>query len=131
MSSARFRNALRALAATRLVHGECGGYMVLGTALTDADGARHEMVGLLGLETSFAKRRIHLGYRLAELATAMPGHQAGARLRGHEFHYSTIVAQPDTPLAAVRDATGTKVAETGSWRGYATGTFFHLIAEDR
>jgi cobyrinic acid a,c-diamide synthase len=105
--------------------------MVLGSALTAADGARHEMVGLLGLETSFAKRRMHLGYRLAELAAPIPGHRAGARLRGHEFHYSTIIAQPDTPLAVVCDATGATVAETGSRRGHATGTFFHLIAEDR
>jgi cobyrinic acid a,c-diamide synthase len=130
-ANARFRNRLRAFAETRPVHGECGGYMVMGAALTDSGGARHEMLGLLGLETSFAKRRMHLGYRLAELAAAMPGHQAGARLRGHEFHYSTIIAQPDTPLALVRDATGAVVAETGSQRGRATGTFFHLIAEDR
>jgi cobyrinic acid a,c-diamide synthase len=130
-ANARFRNALRAFAETKPVHGECGGYMVLGTVLTDADGAPHEMVGLLGLETSFAKRRMHLGYRLAELAAPMPGHQIGACLRGHEFHYSTIISQPDTPLAIVRDATGTTVAETGSRRGHATGTFFHLIAEDR
>jgi cobyrinic acid a,c-diamide synthase len=130
-ANARFRNALRAFAETKPVHGECGGYMVLGTVLTDADGAPHEMVGLLGLETSFAKRRMHLGYRLAELAAPMPGHKQGARLRGHEFHYSTIISQPDTPLAVVRDATGTAVAETGSRRGHATGTFFHLIAEDR
>jgi len=130
-ANARFRSALRAFAETRSVHGECGGYMVLGAALTDANGARHEMAGLLGLETSFAKRRMHLGYRLAELAAPMPGHQAGARLRGHEFHYSTIISQPDTPLAVVRDATGAIVAETGSRRGHATGTFFHLIAEDR
>ncbi|MGQ0683108.1 cobyrinate a,c-diamide synthase [Bradyrhizobium sp.] len=126
-----FRSALRSFARTRPVHGECGGYMVLGEALIDAEGARHEMAGLLGLETSFAKRRMHLGYRLAELAAPMPGHKPGARLRGHEFHYSTIVAQPDTPLALVRDATGAIVAETGSQRDNTTGTFFHLIAEDR
>ena len=130
-ANAGFRECLRAFAGTRPVHGECGGYMVMGAALTDADGVRREMAGLLGLETSFAKRRMHLGYRLAELAAPMPGHQAGARLRGHEFHYSTIIAQPDTPLAAVHDATGAVVAETGSRRGHATGTFFHLIAEDR
>jgi cobyrinic acid a,c-diamide synthase len=128
---ARFRSGLRAFAETRPVHGECGGYMALGTALTDADGVRHEMAGLLGLETSFAKRRMHLGYRLAELAAPMPGHRPGARLRGHEFHYSTIIAQPDMPLAVVHDATGAVIAETGSRRGHATGTFFHLIAEDR
>ncbi|MBR0932367.1 cobyrinate a,c-diamide synthase [Bradyrhizobium jicamae] len=130
-ANTRFRSALCSFAETRPVHGECGGYMVLGTALTDADGARHEMVGLLGLETSFAKRRMHLGYRLAELAAPVPGYPAGTRLRGHEFHYSTIIVQPDTPLAVVRDATGAAVAETGSRRDNTTGTFFHLIAEDR
>jgi cobyrinic acid a,c-diamide synthase len=129
--SQRFRRALRSFAETRPVHGECGGYMVLGAGLTDKDGMRHEMAGLLGLETSFATRRMHLGYRLAELAADMPGHEPGARLRGHEFHYATILAQPDAPLAAVRDANGADVAETGSRRGRVTGTFFHLIAEDR
>jgi cobyrinic acid a,c-diamide synthase len=130
-ASQRFRRVLRSFAETRPVHGECGGYMVLGTGLTDKDGIRHEMAGLLGLETSFATRRMHLGYRLAELAADMPGHEPGARLRGHEFHYATILSQPDAPLAAVRDANGADVAETGSRRGRVTGTFFHLIAEDR
>jgi len=130
-SSNRFRDAVKAFAATRPVHGECGGYMVLGEGLTDAKGTRHEMTGLLGLQTSFAKRRMHLGYRLAELTAGMPGHAQGARLRGHEFHYATILAQPDPPLAFVRDANGAEVVETGSRRGHVTGTFFHLIAEGR
>jgi len=127
----RFKTALKSFAQARPVHGECGGYMVLGAGLTDAKGARHAMTGLLGLETSFEKRRMHLGYRLAELAGAMPGHGPGAKLRGHEFHYATIVSQPDAPLARVRDANGAEVAETGSRRGHVSGTFFHLIAEGR
>jgi cobyrinic acid a,c-diamide synthase len=127
----RFQRALASFAETRPVHGECGGYMVLGIALTDAEGVRHEMTGLLGLETSFAKRRMNLGYRLAELTSPVPGYRTGARLRGHEFHYSTILSQPDTPLAAVRDATGATIPETGSRRGHVTGTFFHLVAEDK
>jgi cobyrinic acid a,c-diamide synthase len=127
----RFRRTLEAFAQTRPVHGECGGYMVLGKGLVDAQGTRHEMMGLLGLETSFAARRMHLGYRLAELTGDMPGHETGARLRGHEFHYATILSQPDPALARVRDANGADVAETGSRRGHTTGTFFHLIAEDR
>jgi len=126
-----FRETIRAFAQTRPVHGECGGYMVLGQGLIDSDGTRHEMTGLLGLETSFAKRRMHLGYRLAELSAAVPGFGEGRRLRGHEFHYATILAQPDPALASVRDANGAEVAETGSRRGNVTGTFFHLIAEDR
>ena len=125
----RFRSGLKTFAETRSVHGECGGYMAMGTALIDKEGTRHEMAGLLGLVTSYEKRKMHLGYRLATLQTAMPGHAAGARLRGHEFHYSTILDQPDAPLAEVVDAGGAPVPETGSRRGHATGTFFHLIAE--
>ena len=60
----------------------------------------------------------------------MPGLAAGAALRGHEFHYSTVLAQPDDPLAAIADADGAPVPETGSHRGHVTGTFFHLIAEE-
>ncbi|WP_414897509.1 cobyrinate a,c-diamide synthase [Rhodovulum sp. YEN HP10] len=128
--AARFLKGLRAHARTRPVHGECGGYMVLGEALIDKDGTRHAMAGLLGLVTSFETRRLHLGYRRAELLAAMPGHAPGTRLRGHEFHYSTILSQPDAALACVTDASGADVAETGSRRGPVTGSFFHLIAED-
>jgi cobyrinic acid a,c-diamide synthase len=129
-AAGRFRAGLLRHAETRPVHGECGGYMVLGQALVDADGVSHAMTGLLGLVTSYAKRRMHLGYRRADLVAAMPGFGAGAALRGHEFHYSTILAQPDAPLARVTDAEGVEVPETGSRRGNVTGTFFHLIAED-
>lgn len=125
----RFRAGLRAHAETRPVHGECGGYMALGEALIDKQGARHRMAGLLGLVTSYEKRKLHLGYRLARLNAPMPGFSAGAGLRGHEFHYSTILEEPDAPLAEVRDAEGATVPETGSRRGHVTGTFFHLIAE--
>jgi cobyrinic acid a,c-diamide synthase len=124
-----FRDGLNAFAQTRPVHGECGGYMAMGQVLIDAQGAAHRMAGLLGLETSFARRKMHLGYRLARLEGALPGYGAGARLRGHEFHYATILSQPDAPLAHVMDANGAAVPETGSRRGLATGTFFHLIAE--
>jgi cobyrinic acid a,c-diamide synthase len=124
-----FRTALRAFAETRPVHGECGGYMALGQALIDRDGTSHEMAGLLGLVTSYQTRRMHLGYRRAELLAPVPGAAAGSALRGHEFHYSTILHQPDAPLARVTDADGAEVPETGSVRGRVTGTFFHLIAE--
>ncbi|MCR9069559.1 MAG: cobyrinate a,c-diamide synthase [Rhodobacteraceae bacterium] len=123
-----FRTALRAHAETRPVHGECGGYMALGQSITDKDGVTHPMAGLLGLTTSFEKRKFHLGYRRAVLKAPMPGFAAGAALRGHEFHYTTILDEPDAPLADVFDADGNPVPETGSHRGHVTGTFFHLIA---
>ncbi|WP_299369112.1 cobyrinate a,c-diamide synthase [uncultured Tateyamaria sp.] len=122
-----FKDGLRTHAETRPVHGECGGYMALGASLTDKDGVRHEMAGLLGLETSYEKRKFNLGYRRAVLSHPIPGYAAGAALRGHEFHYSSILDQPDAPLAQVFDADGNPAAQSGSWRGNVTGTFFHLI----
>lgn len=124
----RFQTGLRHHAETRPVHGECGGYMALGEGLIDKEGVRHEMAGLLGLVTSYSRRRMHLGYRHAELLAPMAGFAAGAALRGHEFHYATTLEQPDAPLARITDAEGADVAETGSHRGHVTGTFFHLIA---
>ena len=123
----QFRHEIKRFAQTRPVHGECGGYMAMGEALIDAKGIRHQMAGLLGLVTSYEKRKMHLGYRVASLTHAIPGFAPGDRLRGHEFHYSTILHQPDAALASVSDATGAQVLETGSRRGYATGTYFHLI----
>jgi cobyrinic acid a,c-diamide synthase len=127
----KFKTALRRHAETKPVHGECGGYMALGATLTDKDGVHHDMVGLLGLVTSYEKRKFNLGYRLAVLDRAMPGFAAGSALRGHEFHYSSILDQPDAPLAAVFDADGNPVTQTGSWRGHVSGTFFHLITGER
>ncbi len=129
-----FRDALRAFAQTRPVHGECGGYMALGAGLVDKGGTRHEMAGLLGLVTSYEKRKMHLGYRIATLHAPIPNLAAGGLARGHEFHYSTIIDQPDAPLASVQDAAGIAVPETGSWRacadgGRVTGSFFHFVAE--
>jgi cobyrinic acid a,c-diamide synthase len=126
-AASRFADGLRSFAQTRPVHGECGGYMTLGAGLIDAAGMRHAMVGLLGLETDFAQRRLHLGYRTATLLAPIPGHAAGSALRGHEFHYARVAAQPDQPLAEIRDASGVATAETGSRRGHVTGSFFHMV----
>ena len=126
-AAARFKAGLRRFAETRPVHGECGGYMVMGEALIDAGGHPHAMTGLLGHVTSHAVRRMHLGYRRATLTVPAAGFAAGAALVGHEFHYSTVTLQPDAALAEVTDAAGQPVPETGSRRGRITGSYFHLI----
>jgi cobyrinic acid a,c-diamide synthase len=126
-AGSRFAEGMRGFAQTKPVHGECGGYMTLGAGMVDATGQRHAMLGLLGLETDFAERRLHLGYRTATLLAPVPGHAAGCTLRGHEFHYARVVAQPDEPFADIRDASGVATAETGSRRGHVTGSFFHMV----
>lgn len=126
----RFMAGLREFSASgRPVHGECGGYMVLGRSLTDADGISHAMAGLLSVETSFAKRKMNLGYRRAVLEADGPLGRAGGALTGHEFHYATVVTQgEDPPLALVTDPHGSAPAPAGSRRGSVTGSFFHAIA---
>jgi cobyrinic acid a,c-diamide synthase len=124
----RFREGLRVLAGRAVpIHGECGGYMVLGTGIEDAEGRRHAMTGLLSLETSFAQRRMHLGYRRARLKVACPLGAAGAEVLGHEFHYASVLSNGDEPLVECRDATGAPVAEGGGRRDSVSGTFFHFI----
>lgn len=121
--------AIRSHAKTRPVHGECGGYMVLGKSLIDKNGTAHKMLGLLGLVTSYEKRKFHLGYRKATAICNTKLFTKNSSWRGHEFHYSQILSQPDDPLFTVVDASGDAVQETGSVRGHVTGTFFHLIAK--
>jgi cobyrinic acid a,c-diamide synthase len=127
-SAHSFRRGLQKLARGSIpIHGECGGYMVLGRGLEDAGGNRHEMAGLLGLESSFANRRLHLGYRRARLRAGCSLGAAGTEVLGHEFHYAGIILASGDPLVDCRDAAGTEVPEQGVRQGSITGTFFHVI----
>lgn len=122
-----FRSGVRA-AVNRgaLIYGECGGYMVLGDGLVDACGVRHEMLGLLTLETSFAERKRHLGYRRLE-ALAGPWQ---APLKGHEFHYSTTLRASGEPLFRAADAEGRDLGPIGLRSGTVMGSFAHLIESE-
>jgi cobyrinic acid a,c-diamide synthase len=111
------------------VHGECGGYMVLGESLEDAAGKRHAMTGLLGHATSFASRKLHLGYRTARLLADGVLGRSGTIVRGHEFHYASLASTGrDEPFAELTDSEGRAPVKAGGRRGRVTGTFFHAIA---
>ena len=126
-----FRTGMRRFAAGFPVHGECGGFMVLGAGLQDAAGDRHEMLGLLGHETSFAQRKMNLGYRRARLRADCPIGRAGTVLRGHEFHYSQVLTAGEAPaLADLSDGVGRDLGAGGGRRGRVSGGFFHVIAGD-
>jgi len=128
-NASRFATGLRQFAATRPVHGECGGYMVLGESLEDATGRHHAMTGMLGHTTSFAKRKLHLGYRTARLLADDPLGVRGSLIRGHEFHYASLTcAGNDEPFAEIADGEGRALEKAGGRRGRVTGTFFHAIA---
>jgi len=125
-AAARFRAGMTA-AVDRgaTVYGECGGYMVMGRGLVDAGGESHRMLGLLGLETSFARRQRHLGYRrLVALDGAAPW---SGPLAAHEFHYATTLKAEGTPLFEARDAAGAALGRIGLCAGRVMGSFAHVI----
>ena len=108
-----------------VIYAECGGYMVLGNALIDAKGQSHAMAGLLPLTTSFATRKLQLGYRQLTPLNG-PWKQ---NLRGHEFHYSTIAQQGSgEPLFNVKDATGADLGTQGQRIGKVMGSYNHVIS---
>ncbi|GLS31466.1 cobyrinic acid a,c-diamide synthase [Mesorhizobium albiziae] len=124
-----FRDGMHRFAQTQPVHGECGGFMALGEVLEDAAGQKHRMLGLLGHSTSFAERKMNLGYRRARLLSDCALGCAGTEIRGHEFHYARLTdAGTDEKLADLADGEGRALGSFGGRRGHVTGTFFHAIA---
>ncbi|MGR3699702.1 MAG: cobyrinate a,c-diamide synthase [Roseovarius sp.] len=118
-----FMQSLRNAAQHADIYGECGGYMTLGNGLIDASGTPHAMAGLLPLETSFATRRLHLGYRTLTAAQGpFPGTWAA-----HEFHYATTLQANGPALFSATDAEGTALAPMGLHLGRVSGSFAHLI----
>lgn len=107
------------------IFGECGGYMVLGDALIDAEGAVHPMLGLLPLVTSYATRKRHLGYRRI---TPLDATFFASPMTAHEFHYASIVSEGAADrLFAAQDALGASLGDVGLRRDNVAGSFMHLI----
>jgi len=125
-AASQFRAAAKAAAARGVrIYGECGGYMVLGEGLVDAAGARHEMLGLLPVVTSYEKRQRHLGYRRV---VPLAGSFFDKPMTAHEFHYSTIVSEGEADrLFAVKDALNNDLGAAGLQRGNVAGSYMHLI----
>lgn len=110
------------------VSGECGGYMVLGDRLQDADGDWHRMAGLLPLTTSMQDGRLRLGYREARLVAESALGPVGRVYRGHEFHHARVVEEgPGDPVAEVIDAAGEGLGTAGLMKGSVSGSFVHLM----
>ena len=91
--------------------------------------------GLLPVETSFAERRLSLGYRRIRLRDAGPLGAPGATFRGHEFHYAKEGAAEAvgdvTPLFDAGDAKGEGLAPAGLRHDRVCGSFLHLIDRAR
>ena len=105
------------------LYSECGGFMYLTEGIVDLDGEEHSMCGVYPVKARMKKGRSSLGYREATLTGSSLFGEAGTVLRGHEFHYSTVDAMPESVERAY------KLAD-GSAEGYrinnTLGGYLHL-----
>jgi cobyrinic acid a,c-diamide synthase len=125
-ANARFLDGLgQAAARGALIYGECGGFMVLGRYLIDAQGKTHPMAALLPHATSFVDHRLHLGYRILRHKSALP---FPLKLRGHEFHYSSLAEKVrGDHLFTMRSAAGENLGPQGLRIGRIMGSYAHVI----
>ncbi len=124
------RAALRkAIAAGLPVWAECGGLMYLARALR-RDGREHAMVGALPVVVEHTPRPQGHGYVAGTVDRSNPFFPAGARLAGHEFHYSRLadpVPGSDTVISLERGV-GLGQGRDGMAVGNVVATYLHLHA---
>jgi cobyrinic acid a,c-diamide synthase len=109
------------------IYGECGGLMYLGRSIKDLEGRRWEMTGLLPLDTAMLPRLKALGYREVRLTGDALLGPAGARIRGHEFHYSEITASDSMKrVYEATDRAGNVEAVQGYMQDNILAGYVHL-----
>jgi cobyrinic acid a,c-diamide synthase len=122
------RASVRAFAATGPVYAECGGLMYLGRTLTDGEGRSWDMCGALPVHTGMGARVQRLGYVEATTLAAGPLGPQGTVLRGHEFHWSSVVREEASlPCAyAARFVRTGEIRETGLAAGHVWASYLHF-----
>jgi len=106
-----FRESLRtAIEAGLPVYAECGGLMFLGKSIT-VEGKDYEMAGIFPISFKMGKRPQAHGYTEAEVTGGNPFYPIGTVLRGHEFHYSSVVDLPSNASFALTMRRGKGIAE--------------------
>jgi cobyrinic acid a,c-diamide synthase len=101
------------------MYAECGGLMYLGREIVDFDGASREMAGLIPVRSSMSNSRLSLGYREVEALSDGPVLDKGQRVRGHEFHWSSL----EEPLPE-RSAAYRVLSQNGRLEGFRHGSIW-------
>ena len=110
------------------IYAECGGLLYSARTVRTSDGATHGMAGLVPIDVALESSTLHHGYRDLRVASTCMLGAAGARLRGHEFHFSRLVSGGDTlsPAYTMHDSDGEPLGCEG-WIGRnLVASFIHL-----
>lgn len=110
------------------IYGECGGFMYLCEKMGNMDGEMFPMTGCLPFSTRMLDRLRTLGYREVTLSRSTLLGPAGQVMRGHEFHYSTLV--PDAKVSdgayTLTDRSGITTGVEGFTVDQTLGSYVHL-----
>lgn len=108
------------------IYAECGGFMYLCEAIVDSDGREYRMTGLFPARVRMQKQLAAIAYVEVEAPENALWLRAGQRLRGHEFHYSTIDEMPASVSRCFRLRAGKKMRDDGYAIGSVLGGYSHL-----
>ncbi|MBZ4653277.1 MAG: cobyrinic acid a,c-diamide synthase [Peptococcaceae bacterium] len=103
------------------IYAECGGYMYLTEGVIDFSGAFYPLAGIIPGKSQMNQRLSMLGYAEGTLMTDCLLGERGTKLKGHEFHYSTMLESDDK--ARPLYITYTRKKEP-VYAGYAAGNVF-------
>jgi cobyrinic acid a,c-diamide synthase len=103
------------------IYAECGGYLYLLEAMTDAEGKAHPCIGIAPGTSRRSGRLAGLGYREGRTKGPSLFGRAGTRLHGHVFHYYRVEGADEkrSALELARPGETEAIAE-----GYAEGNVF-------
>jgi len=120
----------------RPVYAECGGLMYLCRELETQGGETYPMVGLIPASTRMLDRLRSLGYVEVTLNADSLWGAKGATLRGHEFHYSELTANPTedpswNTVYALKGRRSHNVQGEGFQNGLVLASYVHLHLASR
>jgi cobyrinic acid a,c-diamide synthase len=110
------------------IYAECGGFMYLCREITDLEGHVHPMCGCFSASVRMLGRLKALGYREVCIAEDTCIGKPGTVIRGHEFHYSELMAEPDAMQAyRIADRSGMMRRTEGYQIRHTLGSYMHLM----
>ncbi|HTU02501.1 MAG TPA: hypothetical protein VMG58_11820, partial [Candidatus Sulfotelmatobacter sp.] len=126
-NAAMLEDLRRFAAAGGSIYAECGGLMYAARGIETLEGTRHPLLGLLPAWTRMHSSRQSLGYAEISLNRDSLWGRRGERLRGHEFHYSSLLEAPGWPTTyEVRYRRSDTVAREGFQSGRILASYVHL-----
>ncbi|QGG52112.1 cobyrinate a,c-diamide synthase [Lysinibacillus pakistanensis] len=110
---------------------ECGGFMYLTEAISNNDGNRFDMVGVIPGEVTMQTKLAALGYR--EIFGTQHNFLIGTdeEAKGHEFHYSTYSGSHNTPAYQTKGRFGKKQEGYQEGNLVAGYTHFHFVSNPK